>query len=81
MPYFDRDASGPFPVKPPCTMEDLLTLYPIASARSKDDPIARESARIATSELQAAEDTTGANVICNAVGYASMRPQHFSRGR
>jgi arginyl-tRNA synthetase len=34
-------------------MEDLLELYPKASARSKEDPAAREAARIATAELQA----------------------------
>jgi arginyl-tRNA synthetase len=51
--YFAPDATGPFPPAPPFTMEDLLTLYPQASARSKDDPAAREAARIATAELQA----------------------------
>jgi arginyl-tRNA synthetase len=53
LPYFDPDFSGPFPTTPPCTMEDLLVLYPQASARSKDDPSAREAARVATAELQA----------------------------
>lgn len=53
LPYFAAGATGPFPAEPPCTMEDLLTLYPQASARCKDDPEAREAARIATAELQA----------------------------
>lgn len=53
LPYFDPNATGPFPTEPPCTMEDLLTLYPQASARSKEDPSAREAARLATAELQA----------------------------
>jgi arginyl-tRNA synthetase len=53
LPYFDANASGPFPKEAPCSMEDLLTLYPTASARSKNDPSAREAARIATAELQA----------------------------
>src|SRR5262245_59083815 len=47
LPYFDPDKKRPFPKESPCTMEDLLTLYPQASARSKDDPAAREAARIA----------------------------------
>ena len=51
--YFDPDATAPLPTEPPFTMEDLLTLYPRASARSRDDPGAREAARIATAELQA----------------------------
>jgi arginyl-tRNA synthetase len=53
LPYFDPNAKGPFPKESPCTMEDLLTLYPQASARCKEDPEAREAARIATAELQA----------------------------
>jgi arginyl-tRNA synthetase len=53
LPYFDRGAKGPFPKEPPCTMEDLLALYPQAAARCRDDPAAREAARIATAELQA----------------------------
>src|ERR1051325_6999468 len=53
LPYFDPDATGPFPQTSPCSMEDLLDLYPKASARSKEDPAAREAARVATAELQA----------------------------
>lgn len=53
LPYFDPEARGPFPQDPPCTMEDLLTLYPRAAARCKEDPAAREAARVATAELQA----------------------------
>jgi arginyl-tRNA synthetase len=53
LPYFDPKCFGPFPETAPCTMEDLLSLYPRASARSKDDPTAREAARVATAELQA----------------------------
>lgn len=53
LPYFDPNAKGPFPKEPPCSMEDLLRIYPQASARSKQDPAAREAARIATAELQA----------------------------
>jgi arginyl-tRNA synthetase len=53
LPYFDPQAKGPFPKTPPCTMDDLLRLYPQASARSKEDPTARGAARLATAELQA----------------------------
>jgi arginyl-tRNA synthetase len=53
LPYFDQNSLGPFPKTAPSSMEDLLALYPQASARSKDDPAAREAARVATAELQA----------------------------
>jgi arginyl-tRNA synthetase len=53
LPYFDPHATGPFPKEAPCTMDELIALYPQASARCKEDPDAREAARIATAELQA----------------------------
>src|ERR1043166_7389082 len=53
LPYFSPGSRDPFPKTSPCTMEDLLTLYPQASARSESDPVAREAARLATAELQA----------------------------
>ena len=53
LPYFDPNFLGPYPDAPPCTMDDLLRLYPQASTRSKEDPVAREAARVATAELQA----------------------------
>lgn len=52
LPYFVAGAAGPFPPTPPCTMEDLLRLYPQAAARSKAEPAVREAGRIATAELQ-----------------------------
>jgi len=53
LPYFDDRFSGPYPETPPCTMEDLILLYPQASERCKNDDLAREAARVATAELQA----------------------------
>jgi arginyl-tRNA synthetase len=52
-PYFDPAATGHFPAEPPVTIDDLETLYPAASARSKSDPAFLESARQATAALQA----------------------------
>ncbi|BCW90215.1 Arginine--tRNA ligase [Alphaproteobacteria bacterium SO-S41] len=52
LPYFDPAFTGPYPVEPPVTMEDLETLYPIAAAASKADPVRDEEARTATAELQ-----------------------------
>lgn len=52
LPYFEEDYSGPFPEDAPVDMDDLGEIYPAASARSKDDPEFRETARRATKELQ-----------------------------
>ncbi len=53
LPYFDASNEGPFPVDPPVTMEDLSRLYPMASARSKEDEAFAERARQAVAEMQA----------------------------
>ncbi len=52
LPYFDPAQTGPYPAESPVTIHDLEALYPRASARSKEDPEAKEAARIATMELQ-----------------------------
>lgn len=51
--YFDPNFKGPYPDKPPVTMDDLEALYPAASAACKADPARLEEARLATAELQA----------------------------
>ncbi|MEM9571451.1 MAG: arginine--tRNA ligase [Pseudomonadota bacterium] len=53
LPYFDVDATGPFPADPPVTMDDLSTLYPMASARSKEDETYAKRAQEAVAEMQA----------------------------
>ncbi len=53
LPYFDADATGPFPADPPVTMHDLSSLYPMASARSKEDEAYAKRAQEAVAEMQA----------------------------
>jgi len=53
LPYFDASNDGPFPVESPVTMEDLSRLYPLASARAKDDEAYAKQAQKAVAEMQA----------------------------
>ncbi|NQY15200.1 MAG: arginine--tRNA ligase [Henriciella sp.] len=53
LPYFDASAKGPFPEAPPVTMDDLSTLYPMASSRSKEDEAYAKRAQDAVAEMQA----------------------------
>jgi arginyl-tRNA synthetase len=53
LPYFDASATGPFPETPPVTMDDLSTLYPMASGRSKEDEAYAKRAQDAVAEMQA----------------------------
>nr|WP_070960228.1 arginine--tRNA ligase [Hyphomonas sp. Mor2] len=53
LPYFDAESTGPFPAEPPVTMEDLSRLYPMASARSKEDEAYAARAQEAVAEMQA----------------------------
>ncbi len=53
LPYFAEGAEGPFPEDPPVTIEDLARLYPLASAKAKEDPERLARSRRATAELQA----------------------------
>ncbi len=52
LPYFDADFSGPYPLDPPVTVDELERLYPEANARAKADETVMEAARRATAELQ-----------------------------
>ena len=52
LPYFDPSLSGPYPDESPVTMDDLQELYPIASAKAKDEAAFRERTKEATFELQ-----------------------------
>lgn len=53
LPYFDPQATGPFPVSSPVSLADLERLYPAMSGRCKEDQGLAEKARLATRELQA----------------------------
>ena len=53
LPYFDASATGPFPSEPPVSMQDLSRLYPMASARSKEDEAFAKRAQNAVAEMQA----------------------------
>lgn len=50
--YFDPDSTGPYPRESLVTMDDLGEMYPVASARYKEDEAFAEAARRATKELQ-----------------------------
>jgi arginyl-tRNA synthetase len=52
LPYFTGSA-GPFPAESPVSLEDLERLYPVMSARCKEDETLAEKARIAVRDLQA----------------------------
>jgi arginyl-tRNA synthetase len=52
LPYFDKNATGPYPKESPVTLEELDAMYPKASADSKGDPARMERSRQATAELQ-----------------------------
>lgn len=52
LPYFNPNHTGPYPEESPVTMDDLLTLYPQASARAKEDATFAAAARQATYDLQ-----------------------------
>ena len=50
--YFDGSLTGPYPEEAPFTMTELETIYPAASARSKEDPAFAQRAHEATFALQ-----------------------------
>lgn len=52
LPYFIRDAAGPFPDEPPISLADLEEMYPAAAAACKADEARADLARKATKELQ-----------------------------
>ncbi len=50
--YFDSALGGPYPEKPPLTIDDLEEMYPVASKKCKDDETLMAEAVAATDELQ-----------------------------
>ncbi len=51
--YFDENITSGYPKESPVTIDDLSRLYPVASAKAKEDAERMERSRTATSELQA----------------------------
>lgn len=52
LPYFDENYKGEYPEESPVTEEELSTIYPKMSAKSKEDEAFLEEARITTLKLQ-----------------------------
>ena len=52
LPYFNPNFEGEYPTNAPVTNEDLMEIYPIASAKAKEDESYMEQARIMTAKLQ-----------------------------
>ncbi|MBI5155099.1 arginine--tRNA ligase [Candidatus Poribacteria bacterium] len=52
LPYFDPKFDGPYPKESPVSIEDLQALYPVISARCKEDDGALAASQKATVELQ-----------------------------
>ncbi len=52
LPYFDEDFEGEYPKEAPFSFEELENIYPIASAKSKEDEAYKERAKKATFDLQ-----------------------------
>ena len=50
--YFDNSFTGPYPEEAPFTITELESIYPAASARSKEDPAFAQRAHEATFALQ-----------------------------
>ncbi len=52
LPYFDEDFTGEYPKEAPFSFEELENIYPIASAKAKEDEEYKERAKKATFDLQ-----------------------------
>ncbi len=52
LPYFDPHFQGEYPKQSPVTLDNLQEMYPIISAKCKEDPEILEAAKTATVELQ-----------------------------
>lgn len=50
--YFDENYEGEYPKEPPFTISELEEIYPLASAKSKEDETYKEAAMEATFKLQ-----------------------------
>ncbi len=52
LPYFDPEATHPFPAESPVTMGDLEELYPAGAKLAAEDPVFAAEAKLATLQLQ-----------------------------
>lgn len=52
LPYFDKNFNGEYPAEAPFTISELETIYPTASAKSKEDEEFKARALAATHDLQ-----------------------------
>lgn len=52
LPYFDENFEGSYPETSPVTLEDLQEIYPVISAKCKEDESIAEQCRLATVSLQ-----------------------------
>jgi len=55
LPYFDENFVGEYPCISPVTAEDLAEIYPVASAKSKEDEDYLNEARAITVKLQSGD--------------------------
>jgi arginyl-tRNA synthetase len=52
LPYFDPEYTGPYPKEAPFTIQELSEIYPVASAKSKEDEAFKAEAMEATKRMQ-----------------------------
>ena len=52
LPYFDPNHTGPYPKEAPFTIQELSEIYPVASAKSKEDEAYKAEAMEATKRMQ-----------------------------
>ncbi len=52
LPYFDPDHTGPYPKEAPFTIQELSEIYPVASAKSKENEAFKAEAMEATKRMQ-----------------------------
>ncbi len=71
LPYFDLSYEGDYPKTPPFTIEELEEIYPVASEKSKKDPLYKEKAMEATYLLQ--KGTKGYRALWNHILDVSVR--------
>lgn len=55
LPYFDENFEGEYPSEAPFTISELEEIYPMASAKSKEDAAYKEAAMQATLRLQSGD--------------------------
>jgi len=69
LPYFDKSYEGNYPETSPVTNDDLMMIYPYASAKAKEDELYMEEARIMTAKFQ--EGDKGLTALWNHIMHVS----------